>query len=147
MVWWVWLIAVVILLAGELMTEGFFLFWFALGALGATITALITKSLPLQLLVFILFSGLLLFYSRQLGEKLGGGKSDIHTNAQALVGKTGIITKIVLPHATGLIKINGEEWCCVSEDNAPLPEGTLAQVESLQGVTLTVAPVQERKVG
>ncbi|MDD4657966.1 MAG: NfeD family protein [Eubacteriales bacterium] len=147
MIWWIWLIVAVILLAGELMTEGFFLFWFALGALGAAITALITKSLPLQLLIFILLSGCLLFFSRQIVEKLSRGKSDLQTNVQALVGKTGIITKAVSPHEKGLIKINGEEWSCVSQNNTVLPEGALAQVESLQGVTLTVSPAPERKVG
>lgn len=147
MVWWVWLIAVVILLVGELLTEGFFLFWFAAGALGATIVAIFQVSLPIQLAVFIIISGTLLFFSRQLGEKLGRGKSGMDTNAHALVGATGIIVKEVPPHKKGVVKVNGEEWTCMSRDLDLIPEETLVQVISLQGVTLTVAPVDERKVG
>lgn len=147
MLWWVWLIAAVILLVGELLTEGFFLFWFAAGALGATITAIFTSSLPIQLGVFILISGGLLFFSRQLGEKLGRGKGGTDTNAGALVGNTGMVIREVLPHQKGVVKINGEEWSCVSRDQNAIPVDTLVQVVSLQGVTLTVAPIIEKKVG
>lgn len=147
MIWWVWLIVTAMLLVGELLTEGFFLFWFALGALGATITAVLISSLPIQLLVFILISGILLFYSRQLGERLGRGKNGVDTNVDALIGKTGIVIKGIQPNETGLLKIGGQEWTCVSADKAPIPGGTVVQVTALQGVTLSVVPVKQEKVG
>lgn len=147
MIWWVWLIATVVLLVGELLTEGFFLFWFAAGALGATVTALFTSSLPAQLITFILISGVLLFYSRQLGEKLAKGKTGTDTNTNALIGQTGVVIREVQPHQTGLVKISGQEWSCVSSNQTPIPVNTLVKVESLQGVTLTVSPAEDRKVG
>ena len=145
--WWVWLIAAVVLLAGELMTSGFFLFWFAMGALGASGTAAFTSSMPIQISVFILISGVLLFFSRQLGERMGRGKPDINTNASALIGKSGIVTREILPHQKGMVDVNGQEWSCVSEDPILIPEGSLVIIESLQGVTLKVVPADNRKAG
>lgn len=147
MVWWLWLIVAVALLAGELMTAGFFLFWFAAGALGATLTALFVESLPIQIAVFIVISAVLLFFSRHLGEKMGKGKTDTKTNTNALIGKTGMITQAVRPHQKGVVKVNGEEWSCVTDGDISIDVGVLVKVESLQGVTLTVVPADERKVG
>lgn len=147
MTWWVWLIAAVVLLVGELLTEGFFLFWFAAGAIASTVAALFTNSLPIQLAVFILITAILLFYSRQLGEKISKGKPDTNTNADVLIGATGIVIREVLPHQKGLVKVKGEEWSCVADDGALIPEGTLVQIVDLQGVTLTVAPAEKRKAG
>jgi len=143
MVWWVWLIIAVIFLVGELLSSGFFLFWFAIGAVAATLTAVITESLPIQVVVFILISGVLLFFSRRLTEKMN--KNDTDTNVSALIGKTGLVTVDLLPNQKGQVKINGEEWTCISSDNSALKAGDLVVVESIHGVTLTVAPVNNRK--
>ena len=145
MSWWAWLLVTVVLLIGELLTTGFFLFWFALGAVGATLTALFTPSLPVQVLVFILVSAALLFSSRRLTEKMSA--DEIDTNVHALVGKTALVTADILPHQKGQAKINSEEWTCVVGDNSSIKAGTLVEVTAIQGVTLTVAPVNTRKVG
>jgi membrane protein implicated in regulation of membrane protease activity len=139
------LIVAVVLLGGELLTSGFFLFWFALGAVGAAVTAVFTTSMPLQLLMFIIISGILLVFSRQLGDRMGKAKAD--TNVSALIGRTGVVIQEILPHQRGLVKINGEEWTCVSNDSSRIRPGALVEIESIQGVTLTVTAVNKRKVG
>lgn len=147
MTWWIWLIVTAALLVGELVTEGFFLFWFALGALGATIAAALKASMPVQLVVFILISGVLLFFSRQLGEKLSRGKSEVQTNTGALMGKTGIVIKEIKPPEAGVVKVEGQEWSGISETQTTIPCGAKVQIIALQGVTLTVRPVSEEKAG
>jgi len=58
------------------------------------------------------------------------------TNVDTLVGKTGIVLKLVSEHSQGLVKVGYEEWRAQASEE--IPEGTEIIVKGISGVTLTV---------
>ena len=62
--WQFWLIVSGIFFIGEIITIGFLLFWFAIGALLAMISSFFTDNLIIQTSIFVISSGLLLFFTK-----------------------------------------------------------------------------------
>lgn len=61
------------------------------------------------------------------------------TGAEGMIGSIGIAKTDLNP--SGLITIQGETWEAVSQ--APLRQGEAAEVLSIEGLTLTVAPTHK----
>jgi len=64
------------------------------------------------------------------------------TNTDAVLGRTGIVTDRIAPHAPGRIKVGDEVWRARlshdAEGEAAKEPGTTVIVESIEGVTLNV---------
>ena len=68
--WVIWLIIAAIFAVAEIFTPGFFLLWFGVGALTASIMALLgVGSFAAQMLVFLVVSVALVIASRTIFEK------------------------------------------------------------------------------
>ena len=65
---------------------------------------------------------------------------DQPTNVDALVGKTGVVTKRIAPQDCGLVKVGSEEWRAelAPGDGAARDVGASVTVISIEGVTLKV---------
>jgi membrane protein implicated in regulation of membrane protease activity len=62
------------------------------------------------------------------------------SNADAVVGKLGVVTKRIAPREPGMVKVGAELWraeLAVAEDGAR-DAGATVKVESIEGVTLKV---------
>ena len=64
-----WLVVLVVLVVIELLTMGLTTVWFAGGALVATVAALFHAPLALQIILFLVVSAVLLFFTRPLAVK------------------------------------------------------------------------------
>lgn len=93
--WQIWLIIAGVCLIIEIMTVGFFIFWFAIGALLTMIISLFTDSLIVQTSVFVISSAILIFATKPFVKKFANNKNFIQTNVYSTVGKTGIVTKSI----------------------------------------------------
>lgn len=91
--WQIWLIIAGVCLIIEIMTVGFLVFWFAIGALLAMIVSFFTNSLLIQTSVFVISSAILIFATKPFVKKFANTKNTIQTNVYSTVGKTGIVTK------------------------------------------------------
>ncbi len=117
--------------------------WFAVGALVALIAAALHAQLWLQILLFILVSGVLLaslwpFTRRFLKPRLE------KTNVDAVIGQRGHVSEdIDNIDATGQVKLGGMYWTARSVSGSKIPKGTLVQVERIEGVKVFVSPVEE----
>jgi membrane protein implicated in regulation of membrane protease activity len=62
------------------------------------------------------------------------------SNVDALIGKTGVITKRVAPREAGLVKVGAEEWRAelASEADPARDSGIVVTIISVEGVTLKV---------
>ena len=62
------------------------------------------------------------------------------TNADAVLGKIGIVTKRIAPREAGIVKLGDEFWRAELTDVKELPRdaGAEVRVESVEGVTLKV---------
>jgi membrane protein implicated in regulation of membrane protease activity len=60
------------------------------------------------------------------------------TNVAALVGKKAIVIKEIAPFSFGRVKVGGEDWAAISENNATITEGKVVVVTGWEGVKLIV---------
>lgn len=62
------------------------------------------------------------------------------SNVDAVIGRTGVVTKRIAPRDCGLVKIGSEEWRAelVRQDGDALEPGAEIKVLSVEGVTLKV---------
>lgn len=99
--WQLWLIIAGICFIIEIMTVGFLIFWFAIGALLAMIVSLFTSNLIIQTSVFVLSSAILIFATKPFVQKFVDKKECVKTNVYSSIGKTGLVIKdIDSIHAT-----------------------------------------------
>jgi membrane protein implicated in regulation of membrane protease activity len=65
---------------------------------------------------------------------------DQASNVDAVLGKTGVVTKRIAPRDTGLVKVGTEEWRAelAPSDAAAREVGATITVTSVEGVTLKV---------
>ena len=106
--WQIWLIIAGICLIVEIMTVGFLVFWFAIGALLAMITSFFTTNLIIQTSVFIISSTILIFATKPLVQKFVKNKNEIKTNVYSTVGKIGIVTKNI--DSIEATRTNQSQW-------------------------------------
>lgn len=122
----------------EAITLGIATIWFAIGALIAWVFAMFNAPLLAQILVFLISSSVLLYFTRPIAQKvlkIGHTK----TNAETLKGKTGIVIKeIDNIQGTGQVKVSGQIWSAKTFDDEKIPEESIIKVLDIQGVKLVV---------
>ncbi len=139
-----WLIILVVLIVIEIITLGLTTIWFACGALIAFLAANLGASLPVQIIIFILVSLLLLFFTRPIATKYLN-KKRVKTNYEGVIGMTAKVTeKIDNFNASGAAICNGQEWTARAEvDHKIIEPGTIVKVVSVSGVKLIVTEYRE----
>ncbi len=139
--WQFWLVLSGICFVIEMMTVGFFIFWFGIGALIAMITSFFVEDIFIQSIIFIVSSTLLLFLTRKFVKRFEK-KDNVSTNAFSIIGKRGIVTKeINQALEKGQVKIGSEIWSAKTKDESIIPMGTEIEVTSIEGVKAIVTPV------
>lgn len=135
----IWLIMLVLLVVIELLTMGLTTVWFAGGALVATLASLAGAPVAIQIILFLIVSGLLLFFTRPIAVKYFN-KDRVRTNAESLVGRQAIvISEIDNLQGIGQVNVGGMEWSARTRDeNITLPVGAVVIVLAIDGVKLIV---------
>ncbi len=139
----IWLIILVVLVVIELLTMGLTTIWFAGGALIAAVASIFGAPLLLQIILFLIVSALLLFFTRPIAVKYFN-KDRVRTNAESLVGRQAIvISEVDNLQGIGQVSVGGMEWSAkTKEDGVTLPVGTVVTILAINGVKLIV---EERK--
>ena len=137
----VWLMVLVVLVAGEAITVGLTFIWFAVGALGGLIVAALGGPVWLQVVVFLALSAVTLVLVRPLAARLlTPGISP--TNADRILGQIALVTQDIDNIAeTGQAKIFGQVWTARSETGEPVPAQTRVRILRIEGVKVFVKPV------
>ena len=140
--WQIWLIASGIFFICEIITVGFLVFWLGVGALIAMIVSLFTSNIIVQMSVFVISSGLLIFATRPLVNKISK-KDVVPTNVYSLIGKKAIVTEeINWVTGKGLIKFEGEVWSAKSKEQVNIPVGSEVEIVSIEGVKAFIKPLK-----
>jgi len=137
-----WLAALVVFIIGEALTTALTSIWFAAGALAALIVAAIAPELIwLQVLFFVVVSGLALLFTRPLAKRYFNAKSMRATNADRVLEMTGVV-KVEIDNlkGTGLVYVGGKDWTARSTDGQIIPKDALVQIRRIEGVKLMVEP-------
>lgn len=141
--WQIWLIAAGVFFVGEIFTAGFLIFWLGFGALIAMIVSFFTTNLIIQMSIFVLTSGLLIFATKPLVNKIVK-KDVVPTNVYSVVGKKAIVTEeINWATGKGQIKSEGEVWSAKTTENVNIPVGSEVEIISIEGVKAYVKPIKE----
>lgn len=140
----VWLVILVALVIIELLTMGLTTVWFAGGALIATIASLLHMPLTVQIIVFLLSSALLLYFTRPVAVKYFN-KDRVRTNAESLVGRQAIvISEIDNLQGIGQVNVGGMEWSARARtEGIILPVGAVVVIYAIDGVKLIVEEKKE----
>ena len=137
-----WVVLLVMFCAMEASTVTMVSLWFAAGSLVAMIAALLNAPFWLQILLFVLVSGLSLAALRPLVRKFVTPKIT-KTNVDAVIGATGRVTVAVDNiAAAGQVKLGAMVWTARSTSGDPIPEGTLVKADRIEGVKVFVTPVE-----
>lgn len=140
--WQIWLIASGIFFICEIITVGFLVFWLGVGALIAMLVSFFTSNIIVQMSVFVISSGLLIFATRPLVTKISK-KDVVPTNVYSLIGKKAIVTEdIDWITGKGQIKFEGEVWSAKSKEQVNIPTGSEVEIVSIEGVKAFVKPLK-----
>lgn len=138
---WIWVAAVLVLGFGEIVTAGFFMLPFAVGALVAGVLAWLDVASPLvQLIVFIGVSAIALFFLQRFVRR-----ADIHQpqmGSNRMVGQMGrVIETIDTTEGIGRVRVETEDWRATT-DGDDLPVGTRVRVVEIRGTRLVVERIE-----
>ena len=140
----IWLVLMVVFLIAEAVTVATISLWFAAGALVALLVSLLGLQVWLQVVLFLLVSGVLLACLRPMVKRHFTPKLT-RTNVDAIVGTRGMVTaEIDHVCAAGQVKLNGMEWTARSTTGQIIPAGTLIRVDRVEGVKVFVSPAEKR---
>lgn len=140
--WMFWLIATGIFFIGEMVTTGFLIFWLGIGSILALVVSLFTSNLFFQTAVFVISSILLIFATKPLVEKFSK-KDTVPTNVYTLSGKKGIVLETIDPkNCTGQIKVGGEIWSAICDEDLVILKDSEVEVIKIQGVKAYVNPIK-----
>ena len=137
---WLWVGAAVLLGIGELLTAGFFLLPFAVGAAAAAILAFLGVPFGLQLVTFVVVSVVFLaILQRFAREEQSDGTEP--AGAGRYHGKTAIVLEPVNRIAgTGSVRMELEQWRATTDGNEEIPVGEEVLIIEVRGTRLVVEP-------
>lgn len=139
--WQYWLIATGIFFVGEMFTAGFLIFWLGIAALITMVVSFFVSNLIVQMTVFIIASVVLIFATKPFVKKFVHVK-ETKTNAFSIIGKRALVIKnIDSVNENGQIKVNGETWTAIGENDDKIEKGTEVEVVSINGVKAVVKPI------
>jgi membrane protein implicated in regulation of membrane protease activity len=140
---WGWLILALIFFVGELLTAGFFLVAFGIGAALAAIAALLGLDIVWQLAIFVAVSAVAVFSLRRFADSVSPSKQLTQVGIDRVLGeKAVVIEPIDAINGTGIVRVDAEEWRALPEDKTQIiPEKSYVEVLEVKGTRLVVRPI------
>lgn len=136
--WLFWAIAAVLCLIAELLTGGFFLMCFAIGAAAAAVISPFID-FNVQLAVFAVVSVLCIFFVRPFAMRyLHRDDEKRVSNADAILGQTGIVSQVIEADGYGRVAIDGDDWKAQAEHGEEIERGTRVVVTGRDSLIITV---------
>jgi membrane protein implicated in regulation of membrane protease activity len=141
-IWAFWLGFALLLFAAEIVTTGFFLFPFGIGAALAAVLNLAGVSGVWQWTGFLAASAVCLVFSRRIAAAFDRGPGAT-AGAARLVGMEGIVVETIdADQNVGTVRVDNEHWRAEPADGATIERGARVTVLELRGARVVV-----RKVG
>lgn len=139
--WLWWLLIAVGLFILEVITPGFLLACFGIGALGAALPAAVGLGAAWQFGAFALTAGLSLGLLRPWMQRHLDSKSPIATGVDALIGRQARVHAQTASQEWQEITLDGDVWRIRSLEGAPLEAGSMVEVVGYESLILIVRPV------
>ena len=142
--WLLWLIASGLFAVGEMASLDLVLLMFAGGALGGMTVALLGGSTVLQMIAFIVVSGLLLVLVRPIAQRHLTERTPLQLDGvDTLIGRTAKVTKDV-DVSGGRIRMGADEWTARSQHSGEsFAVGQTVRILHVDGATAVVGDALE----
>ena len=144
MEYYYWLIAAIVLVILEIMTAGFGVICFAIGAAFSALVSGLGGNLTWQIVIFAIVSLLTFIFLRPVVIRFLDKKSkDVKTNVDAIIGRKGVVSeRIDAEQHTGRVAVDGDDWKAVSEDGSVIEKGITVEIVKLDSIIVTVIKEQ-----
>jgi membrane protein implicated in regulation of membrane protease activity len=139
--WIFWLVVACAFGVGELLTTGFFLAPFAVGALFAAVIDAAGAGGVAAAVAFIVVSVMTLMLLRPIVQsRLMRSSPPLRTGAAALIGRRAIVLeRIANDEGVGCVRVDGEVWTARAFDDGHVIEaGTPVEIIDIRGATALV---------
>ncbi len=137
---WLWVGITVFLAVGEMVTAGFFMLPFAVGAAVAATLAWFDVTLPIQLVAFILTSLVALWGIRRFA--ISDTQPSYPVGAKRFVNARAVVIETVeRDTGEGRVRLDREEWNATTDRGDALEPGTEVRVVDVRGARLVVEAV------
>ncbi len=143
--WQVWLICALLFLVLELATTALVSIWFTVGALFTSIVAVFVDNLFVQFLSFIIFSVVLLVFSKNFYERRMKTTQKDEILEKFLEKVATVEEDILSSYEPGKISINGVVWKAISITGERINKGAIVVIKSIDGLTLGVKLLKHKE--
>ena len=141
-IWLIWALVAVACVIIEIFTVGFAVMCFAFGAVASSICAACGLAVGWQIGAFVVFTTLAFLFVRPFVLKQFYSKTDVKTNADALIGRMARVSEeINNAEGKGRVAVDGDDWKAVGESDEIIPVGSKVEIVSRDSIILTVRPV------
>ena len=142
--WLLWLIAAGLFAAGEIVSLDLVLLMFAGGALGGVAVALLGGATVLQMVAFIVVSGLLLALVRPIATKHLTNRTPLQLDGvDNLIGRTAKVTRDI-DSSGGRIRMGADEWSARTQHSGEaFAVGDTVRILQVDGATAVVGDALE----
>lgn len=137
-IWHIWIIAALLLVIVEIFTSGFAVLCLSIGCVGGAVAAAVDASTEMQLLAFALTSFVALVAVRPILKRTFMKEEKVKTNADAMVGRRGVVCEAVESVKGGRVIIDGVDWKAESADGQPIERDAKVEVVAIESVVLIV---------
>ena len=137
--WLLWTLISVLALILEVSSGTFYLLCFAIGAACAIVSSLLAIPFWMQVLVFIVFSAISVYAVRPVVVRyLHKEGQSRPSNADALLGREGLVIEPIAEGQPGYVRVDGDEWKAVSAAGEPIEVGTRVRVVGRESIIVSV---------
>ena len=142
--WLLWLIAGGLFAAGEIASLDLVLLLFAGGALGGMAVALVGGATVLQMIAFIVISGVLLALVRPVAQRHLLERTPLQLDGvDSLIGRTAKVTRDI-DVSGGRIRMGADEWTARSQHSGEtFAVGEMVRILQVDGATAVVGDALE----
>ncbi len=140
-IWQLWAVVAVACLITELVSGGFYIICFAIGAVVAAVVSP-AAGLGWQVLAFIVASALSIFLVRPFALRyLHSNKPAPVSNADAIIGRTGRVSETIKAGHYGRVAIDGDDWKAqATTTDTDIAAGQRVKVVSRDSLIIDVVP-------
>ncbi|MBQ7635224.1 MAG: NfeD family protein [Bacteroidaceae bacterium] len=140
-----WVILALALACTELLTGTLYILCLAVGALIAIPLAALDVPVAWQVIVFALASVASVYTLRPIAMRYlhHTDKKDSTSNADAVLGREGVVSKDIPEHGFGRLALDGDDWKAQTADGSALAKGKRAKIVDRNSLIVTVEPVTD----
>ena len=136
---WVFLVGALVLFVGEILTAGFFLLPFALGAAISAVLAFLGVPPAVNLVAFLVISVIALIALQRYTDT---DDDQPPVGANRYADKLGtVLVSVSRSKGTGRVRVEAENWRASTDLSDEIPEGTEVQILEVRGTRLIVEPI------